>query len=70
MCIYKDLQTRTDKLTSINKSSGIDIGVQPKDPKRKTATRWLLPWSQSDIVVLPPGISEWGFVWETSPPIL
>ena len=32
--------------------------VQPEDPKSKTASHWLLPHPQSEMVTLPLGISE------------
>ena len=53
-----------------NKNIETDVGVQPEGQKSKTANPWLLPLSQSKMVILPPGILEWDCVWELSPPIL
>ena len=53
-----------------NKNPETDIGVQPEDQKSKAASHWLLPLRQSEMAILPPGISEWDCVWELSPPVL
>ena len=35
-----------------------EIGVQPEDLKSKAVSHWLLPQPQSEMAILPPGISE------------
>ena len=42
----------------INKNPELEIGVQTEGQKRKTASYWLLPLSQSEMAILPLGISE------------
>ena len=56
--------------STINKSSEREIGVPSGDSKNKMARHWLLPRPQSAVAILPPGISEWGWDWELSPPVL
>ena len=41
-----------------NKNSESDIGVQPECQKSKIGSHWLLPLPQTEIVILPPGISD------------
>ena len=53
----------------INKNSGLEISIQPEDPQSRTTSHWLLPWPQSKIAMLPPGISG-DCTWELSSPIL
>ena len=42
----------------INKNSETEIGVQIEYLKSKAASPWLLPRPQSEMAILPPGISE------------
>lgn len=43
----------------INKNTGSEIEIQPEDLKCKTASDWILPWSQYEMAVLSTEISEW-----------
>ena len=52
----------------INKNLEREIRVQPDNPKSKVASLW--PRLQSEMVILPLGISEWDYAWEVSPPVL
>ena len=45
-------------MSTINKNSEREIGVQPEDLKSKAVSHWLLPQPQSKLVILPPGISD------------
>ena len=54
----------------INKNPEAEIGVRLEGQKSKIVSHWLLPLPQSDIAILPTGISEWDCVWELFPPIL
>ena len=55
---------------TMNKKSGSGIGVQPENLKSKTASHWLLSQPQSEMVILPPGISEGDCLWELARSIL
>ena len=54
----------------INKNAETKIAVQPECKQSKEVCCWLLPPPQFEMVILPPGMSEWDCVWELSPPIL
>ena len=44
--------------STINKNPEIEIGIQVEVQKGKTDSHWLLPLPQSEMAILPPGISE------------
>ena len=50
------LPDRNPQCSTINKNPETEIGIQPEGQKSKTVSHWLLP--QSEMSILPPGISE------------
>ena len=42
----------------MNNNPETETGVQPEGQKSKTASHWLLPLHQFEMVILPSGISE------------
>ena len=44
--------------STINKNSEKEIEVQPENLQSKAASHWLLPQTQSEMEILPLGISE------------
>ena len=44
--------------STVNKNPETDTGVQTEDQKNKAASPWFLPLPQSEMAILPTGISE------------
>ena len=64
--------TKTSRVcvTWLMKNQETDAGFQPKRQKFKAVSHWFLLLPQSEMTILPPGISEWECSWEPSPHIL
>ena len=52
------LAKNNSSCSTINKNLETDIAVQSEGQKSKTVSHWLLPLPQSEMEILPPGISE------------
>ena len=53
-----------------NKNPETEVGLQLEGPKSKVVSHWLSLLPQSEMAILPPGITERHYVCELSPSIL